>query len=168
MTVQLSATLDDFGIAEDFDSLAASAEDMTDLMGLIGSQLINGARERIGQTNVGPDGVAWPKSLRAKEVGGLTLHDSGRLLASIDSEAAADHVTTGSNLIYAGVHQEGAVIRPVNGKALAFTLANGDRAVVGSVTIPARPYLGISDEDRMSIEDVALVHFEALLGRGAE
>ncbi len=163
MAVQLSVTFEDLGLAAVFDHVAAGAEDMTDLMDSIGSVLINGAQERLGTTNVGPDGTAWPKSLRATLVGGPTLHDTGRLLRSITSEAAPDQVRVGSNLIYAGVHQAGAVIRPKNGKALFFTLANGDAALVGSVTIPARPYLGISEEDRATIEDVTLVHFEALL-----
>lgn len=162
--VQLAVSFADFSLPEGFDRAATAAGDMTDLMGSIGSVLINGARERIGVTNVSPDGVAWPKSMRAKEVGGPTLHDSGRLMASISSEAAPDHVKVGSNMIYAGVHQTGATITAKNGNALSFTLANGEQVVVGSVTIPARPYLGISEEERAQIEDVTLVHFNRLLG----
>lgn len=164
--VQLTASLADFGLPEGFDRAATAAGDMTDLMDSIGSVLINGARERIGVTNVSPDGVTWPKSLRAKEFGGPTLHDSGRLMASITSEAARDHVTVGSNMIYAGVHQGGATITAKNGKGLSFTLANGEQVLVGSVTIPARPYLGISEDERAQIEDVAIVHFNSLLGGG--
>lgn len=164
--VQLTASLADLGLSDGFDDVATAAGDMTDLMGKIGSVLINGARERIGITNVSPDGVAWPQSLRAKEDGGPTLHDTGLLMESINSESAPDHVKVGSNLIYAGVHQSGATITAKNGKGLSFTLANGEQVVVGSVTIPARPYLGISEEERAQIEDVTIAHFNSLLGGG--
>lgn len=182
--VQLTASLADLGLSDAFDDVATAAGDMTDLMDNIGSVLINGARERIGVTNVSPDGVAWPQSLRARGIGqaarpsddfvgpmpsgagGPTLRDSGGLMASITSEAAPDHVKVGSNLIYAGVHQTGATITAKNGKGLSFTLANGEQVVVGSVTIPARPYLGISEDERAQIEDVTIAHFNSLLGGG--
>lgn len=181
--VQFISDVSDFGLAERFDRLAAGAEDMTDLMDLIGSVLINGARERISDTNVSPDGVPWPPSLRVQvgaiaaaedgeEVdiakGGKTLHQSGALLNSITSAAAPQEVTVGSNLIYAGVHQAGATIKAKTAKGLHFTLANGESVMVGAVTIPARPYLGISDEERASIEDVTAVHFDELLGGGLQ
>lgn len=162
--VQFTADLADLGIAEGFDHMADAAEDMTDLMDLIGSVLINGAIERIASTNVAPDGTPWPKSFRATQDGGKTLHDSGLLMRSITSAAAPREVTVGSNLIYAGVHQTGATIRPVAAKALAFTLADGTQVVAGSVTIPARPYLGISEGEQATIQDVTVVHFDALLG----
>ena len=164
--VQLTASLADLGLSDGFDDVATAAGDMTDLMGKIGSVLINGAQERIGVTNVSPDGVAWPQSLRAKEDGGPTLHDTGQLHRSITSLAAPDHVTIGSAEDYAGVHQSGATIKAKNGKGLSFTLANGEQVVVGSVTIPARPYLGISEEERAQIEDVTIAHFNSLLGGG--
>jgi len=164
--VQISVSLQDLGIAEAFDRMAAGAEDMTDLMDRIGSVLINGTRDRIGTTNVDLDGTPWPQSLRVKEFGGKTLHLSGELLASVTSEAAPHEVTVGSNKIYAGVHQTGATITPKNGDALSFTLANGERVVAGSVTIPARPYLGISEAEGATIEDVTGIWFNDLLGIG--
>ena len=63
----------------------------------------------------------------------------------------------------AGIHQTGGVIRAKTAKGLAFTLANGESAVVGSVTIPARPYLGISEAEREEIEEVSLQHFADIL-----
>ena len=155
MAVSYKVDIADLGLSARFDQLAAQAEDMTDLMDNIGSVLINGARERISSSNVGPDGTPWPKSLRAELDGGKTLLLSAGLRDSITSEAARNEVTVGSNKIYAGVHQTGAVIRPINAEALSFTLADGSRVVAGAVEIPARPYLGISEAERDRIEDVA-------------
>ena len=162
--VQFRADFQDLGIAEGFTAIADGAADLTDLMDLIGSVLINGAIERISSSNVAPDGVPWPVSLRAKLDGGKTLHDSGLLMRSITSEPAPREVVVGSNMIYAGVHQAGATITAKTGKGLSFTLANGERAVVGSVTIPARPYLGISEAEQATIQDVAAIFFDDLLG----
>ncbi|MFE3838885.1 phage virion morphogenesis protein [Pseudogemmobacter sonorensis] len=166
--VQFRVDFQDLGIAEGFASIADGAEDLTDLMDMIGSVLINGAIDRISSTNVAPDGVPWPVSLRAKEDGGKTLHDSGLLMRSITSEAAPREVVVGSNLIYAGVHQTGATITAKTAKGLSFTLANGESVVVGSVTIPARPYLGISEAEKATIQDVAVVFFDDLLGGRAQ
>lgn len=160
--------LEDVGVAAGFDMAALAGEDLTPLMDKIGSALIAGAQERIGTTNVSPDGVDWPKSLRAKESGGLTLHDTGRLMRSITAEANDREVRVGSNLIYAGVHQAGATIRPVSGDLLSFTLANGTKVVCSHVTIPARPYLGISIAEGETITELVGKHFDNLLnGRAA-
>lgn len=162
--VQYHVDFKDLGIAEGFEAIADGAEDLTDLMDLIGSVLINGAVERISSTNVSPDGIPWPASFRATEDGGKTLHDSGLLMRSITSEAAPREVMIGSNLIYAGVHQAGATIKAKTAKGLSFTLANGESVVVGSVTIPARPYLGVSEGEQAAIQDVTVVFVDDLLG----
>ncbi len=53
----------------------------------------------------------------------------------------------GTNRAHARVHQFGATIEAKNGQALVFAL--GDRIVqVASVTVPARPFLGLSNADR--------------------
>lgn len=162
--VQYTVTLNDIGLASRFDAVAAGAEDMTELMDMIGSALINGARTRIAETNVDPDGVPWPKSFRVLSgQGGKTLHDTGMLLGSITEEPGPREVTVGSALIYAGVHQAGATIRPVNAGALYFTLADGTKVVAGEVTIPARPYLGISEGERETILDLTTGYFDDLL-----
>lgn len=178
MAVTLTVALDDVRAIHAFDDAAASAENMTEFMDAIGSVLIAGARERIGVTNISPDGVAWPESMRVRGMspdagnpglvgprrsGGRTLHDTGALMRSITAEAGPTEVRVGSNMIYAGVHQAGATIRPVSAKALSFTLPNGARVIAGEVTIPARPYLGISDDERESITDVSFTLFNELL-----
>lgn len=163
MAVSYKVRFEDAAPRAAMHRLAFAASDLTPLMDLIGTVLVNGAVERIGQTNVSPDGTPWPKSLRAQLEEGVTLHDSGQLMRSITHEAAPNQVVVGSNMIYAGIHQTGGVIRAKTAKGLAFTLANGESAVVGSVTIPARPYLGISEAEREEIEEVSLQHFADIL-----
>ena len=164
MAVTLRVELDDIAAASALDLVAHRGDDMTDLMDQIGIVLVAGAVERIGITNVTPDGVPWPQSLRAAEDGGPTLHDTGRLMRSVTHLAVPREVEIGSNLIYAGVHQTGATIRPKNGDALAFTLPNGSFVLAGEVTLPARPYLGISDEEADEIAGLTAAYFAAPLG----
>ncbi|MGR3479362.1 phage virion morphogenesis protein [Salipiger marinus] len=174
MAVSLKVRFEDAAPRAALARAAEGARDLTELMDQIGSVLVNGAVERIGQTNVAPSGTPWPKSLRAQLGGGEdgepgagnagpTLHDTGQLMRSITELPAPTQVTVGSNMIYAGVHQTGATIRPKTKKALSFTLANGDAVTVGSVTIPARPYLGISEEESADIEELSLQYFADLL-----
>lgn len=160
MAVTLNANLD---LAPFRDLLAAyrsKAGDLTPLMSQIGMLLETSTRDRIQDTNVAPDGAAWPKSFRAEQDGGKTLHDSGRLAASIVNEPGPNKVLVGSNVIYAGIHQTGGDIVPKNGDALAFGLPDGGYAVVGKVTIPARPYLGISEQDRGDILAATVTYFD--------
>lgn len=166
--VSYTIALDDIAVTDAFDRVAAAGADLFGLMDKVGRRLVAGARERIVQSNVTPAGVAWPKSLRATISGGPTLLQTSRLLDSIIASPEARQVTVGSNVIYAGVHQAGATIRPVNAKALSFALANGDSVTAGEVTIPARPYLGISEDEAADIGDITLAFFDGLLSRGGE
>ncbi|ALF02104.1 phage virion morphogenesis protein [Salipiger abyssi] len=167
MVVTLTVSFDDVAPRAALARADAGARDLTPLMDQIGTVLVNGAVERIGQTNVAPDGTPWPKSLRAQLEDGVTLHDSGQLMRSITEEAAPNQVTVGSNMIYAGIHQTGGTIVPREKGALTFTLANGETVTVGSVTIPARPYLGISEGEQADIEDLSVAYFTGLLDGGA-
>ena len=149
-TIQLD-TIDPLNALRDLD---VAAGDLSPLMDEIGAYLEQMARDRIEATNTAPDGTPWTPSGRVAEEGGKTLFASGRLAASLTHLAGRDQVQIGSNLIYAGVHQEGRTITPVTGDALHFVLPNGQHVTVGSVTIPARPYLGVSDEEELAIYDM--------------
>ena len=72
----------------------------------------------------------WKPSKRAMKEGGQTLADTGRLRNSIKSKAFTNRAEVGTNVIYAAIHQFG-------GKA-----GRGKK-----VTIPARPFLIVQDED---------------------
>lgn len=80
------------------------------------------------------------------------LHRTGRLRGSFEVRTTGPYeAQVGSDLIYAPVHEYGAVIRPVRRQYLRFTV--GGRVVFtrGPVTIPARPYVEptlLADGDR--------------------
>ena len=108
--------------------------------------------DQIGQTLVastiarfesgrGPDGAAWKPSRRALEEGGKTLVDKGLLRNSITHRAGARGVDVGTNVLYGAIHQFG-----------------GRAGRNRSAKIPARPYLGVDDEDARAIERIAEAH----------
>lgn len=122
------------------------------LMEVAGGVLENSVRDRF-RTGVGPGGVPWIPSRRAIEQGGSTLIDKGGLLNSITHVADDRRVEVGviaktESAKHAATHQFGATIRPVHANKLAFRAPDGHLVLVDSVTIPARPFLGIDEEDR--------------------
>ena len=54
----------------------------------------------------------------------------------------------GTNLPYAYIHQKGGIIRPKSKKSLKFKTPSGKFIAAKQVKIPARPYLGISEQDQ--------------------
>lgn len=102
-----------------------------------------------------PDGTAWAPSARATATGGKTLRDSNLLFQSLTYKAGHKEVEWGTNRIYAGIHQFGGDIVPKTKKALKFALHNGKVIVTRKVTIPARPFLGVSEEEGRRVEKIA-------------
>lgn len=143
----------------------AFAEDMTPATDQIGAAMVTSTQMRFEQ-QAGPGGSPWPPSLRARLEGGITLTDSGRLAQSITHQADAAGVEWGTDVLYAGIHQFGGTIVPKSAGALHFKLPGklGWR-FAGSVTIPARPFLGVDAEDEAEILDILA---EFARGFGAE
>lgn len=91
------------------------------------------------------------------------LQNSGRLKNSIDGQVIGNSVIVGSALKYARIHQFGGVITPKNGSCLCIPVGGGKVIKVKKVTIPARPYLVITDkENRLIISDVKKYYKESL------
>lgn len=88
---------------------------------------------------------------------------SGGLQGMITYEATTDEVAVGSKKPYAAIHQFGGTIRPKNGPHLIFRTVHG-LAFAKSVTIPARPYLGISAQDEDTILDAAETMWQRATG----
>ncbi|WP_374342582.1 phage virion morphogenesis protein [Azonexus sp.] len=112
----------------------------------------------------GPDGQRWKPSLRAQMAGGRTLTKDGHLGGSINSQSGHDFAEWGVNRIYAAIHQFGGEIRAKAGGALKFPLPNGGFAVVKAVRMPARPFLGVNDDDRDDILEVFERHIGSATG----
>jgi phage virion morphogenesis protein len=145
-----------------FKRLLERADDLTPLMERIGMAGEALTIERF-ETETAPDGASWLPSTRAKETGGSTLTDQGFLRQSITHRATATTAEVGTNLRYAGVHQEGATIR--GNPHLKFKLP-GDLGfrTVEEVVIPARPFLGSSAELEAEIVDLATEYLTELGG----
>lgn len=117
------------------------------LLAEIGEALVSGTMQRF-EDGVGPDGEPWEPSQRALATGGKTLVDTAQLRNSISAMATTDAVYVGSKVVYARIHQMG-----------------GKTGRGHAVTMPARPYLGVSKEDRQEIRDIVADFLRDMLGK---
>lgn len=113
-------------------------------------------QRRIEDEKTTPEGAAWPLTRDGRKALFVT---GTHLYRSIDHAASASEARWGTGWIGAKVHQFGAVIRPKDAKALSFTVG-GKRVVAKKVTIPARPYLGVSEQNARDLEAAAMAFIE--------
>lgn len=118
----------------------------------IGEYILNDTRDRF-ETGRGPDGVRWPKSGRVMQRGGQTLVHKRRLEGSLTFKALTNRVHVGTNDKRARIHQLGGKIKPKSKKYLRFKIGN-QWVTVRSVTIPARPYLGLNRRNNRQIANI--------------
>jgi phage gpG-like protein len=103
-----------------------------------------------------PDGRRWKSSKRAILEGGKTLVKTAQLRNSIHARSDASGFAVGTNAKHAATHQfgePGRIIRARRKKALRFQI--GDKWIMRKqvkVKIPARPFLGLSDEDMQEMK----------------
>lgn len=141
-----------------FKKLRLLMTDTTPVMRAIGVALVEEVHTRFERA-VDPQGNPWKPLLpdyAAMKRGPGILRESamrGGLMGSITFKANHESVEVGTNKIYAAVHQFGATIRPVHAPFLVFRLASGV-VHADSVTIPARPFLGIGPSDERAIFEV--------------
>lgn len=108
------------------------------LLEILGSEAESQTRRRLSEEKTDPDGQPWKPWSKAYEArrpakGGI-LDLDGELIDSIAYEVQDDAITLGSNLVYALVHQEGWKAK----------------------NIPARPYLGVSDENLEDLGELVI------------
>lgn len=136
--------------------------DRAGVLNAIGEGLRQSTVERF-TSEQGPDGAKWAPSIRASSTGGKTLTDKGMLKGSIRVQSDDSSVAVGTNDIRAATHQFGdtRTIRAKKKKYLTFQI-DGRWVRKASVTIhiPARPFLGISDEDQEEIRAIIEDAFE--------
>lgn len=120
------------------------------------------------RNETGPDGVKWKPSLRARITGGRTLTKDSHLVDSTSSNFGPESAEWGVNRVYAAIHQFGGKIEARNGGKLRFRLANGGFATVDSITMPARPFLGISPDDADDILDILQTRINACADGGVD
>lgn len=149
-------------------ALRARATDLAPAMADIAASVLRNTLSRFAMER-SPDGVPWVKSKRASDQGGRTLYLQGDLYRAIDQSSDATSasigvIPVGGVATYAAIHQFGGTIRPrpgADGAAPKRALKTpfGPRA---SVTMPARPYLGLGPEDVAAIDAILTDHLTRL------
>ena len=108
--------------------IGKTAKNLTPLHRHIGNILQNSIEESF-ESEASPFGKAWTPSKKAT---GKTLTDSGTLSSSFTVQASKEDVTVGTNLVYAAIHHFG-----------------GQAGRKRSVTLPARPFLPVSNSGEL-------------------
>jgi len=116
--------------------------DKRELMDSLGAEAVTQIQRRISDEKTSPDGVAWPSWSEAyaatRHAGHSLLQSENHLLQSMTHlvELTGKDVDVGSNLVYAAIQNFGG-------------------AEVGKPGLPAREFLGLSEENRMDLAMVA-------------
>lgn len=152
--VTLDVEIRDHGVDAAFTRLIGLMQNTSPVMSAIGTGLVSSTHRRfISQTS--PEGQPWAAhnpDYKATKRNSRILTESGRLRDSINDQAGNDWARVGTNVVYAAIHQLGGTIVPKAASHLVFRLASG-LVLAKSVTLPARPYLGISDDDEEMIAE---------------
>jgi phage virion morphogenesis protein len=123
--------------------LRESIENMQPIMREIGDELVTSTKLRIDRS-VSPDGTPFAPVIR----GGKPLRDTGaHIYNTLHSVASSSAVVVGVPYGWAIVHQQGATIRAKNVPFLRFQIRGKGWFSKKQVTIPARPWLGVSRDD---------------------
>jgi phage virion morphogenesis protein len=137
----ITIQINDAEVAAALGRAMGALADMTPVMQSIGEILVASTKARFAQ-GVAPDGTIWapntPVTLARKKGTKPLIGDQVLLSSQIFAEASANAVEVGSNRIQAAMMQFG-------GTTDQWPHLWGN--------IPARPFLGISDEDRGNILD---------------
>ncbi|WP_164273423.1 phage virion morphogenesis protein [Stenotrophomonas sp. B1-1] len=153
---RLDIVADEGQLGRQLQQLIERAGDLGDALGEIGEIVTASTQARFGQ-GVDPSGSPWAPlaaSTLAQKKGPGTLRESLHLQGSIRYQVEGEAVRIGTDVPYAAAHQFGTpawVIRPRNGKALAWPGAAHPVKQVNHPGLPARPFLGLSTEDEDNI-----------------
>lgn len=131
-----------------------SEVDKAGVMNAIAEGLRTSTMERF-RAEESPDGRKWKPSIRTE--GGKTLTKTAALKTSIKAQASGTGIAVGTNLVYAATHQFGdeRTIRAKNSKYLRFQIGSQWISVPSvRVSIPARPFLGVSADDEKEIQEI--------------
>lgn len=145
MSAAFSVSIDDSEVRAALKRGMAATGNLTPVMKAIGERLLRSTNENFSGESA-PDGTKWEQSSAAKAEGRKTLTKSSQLRNSIYYKAESDQVRIGSPKPYAAIHQLG-------GKA--------GRGL--KVKLPARPFIGVSAEDRIEIIEILNDHLRAAL-----
>ncbi|MXW30300.1 MAG: phage virion morphogenesis protein [Chloroflexi bacterium] len=159
--MRFNVDIDDAEVLDAFNRILRAGQDMGPVMRDVGESLVNSTRERFS-SQTAPDGSPWaPLSeatkQRKKRNRDKVLTEHGDLRRDISYRVGTDFVEVGSSRVYAGTHQFGAE------KGAYGEGANGTPTPWGD--IPARPFLGVSDDDGRAIEEIVIDHLADAIAR---
>ena len=152
MSVSISLEISNLEALNAFKSRIAKLVHLNEdeLLTVVGALGESQTRRRIETEKTAPDGSAWPKNSEGTSI----LRQTGQnLLDSIAFNVRGKTAEWGASWEFAHVHQNGAVILPKTKKALSFMIG-GKRISAKKVTIPARPFVGLSPANGNEIERV--------------
>jgi phage virion morphogenesis protein len=134
MAVNIQVKIEDEPLRVLLSALNKKMGNMTPVMKTIG-EIVRSSVIRNFEQERDPAGAKWKPSVRAMISGGKTLTDRAILRNSLNVRASSNKVSVGTNIVYAAIHQFG-------GKA-----GRGRK-----VSLPARPFLGVRDDDWTEIK----------------
>lgn len=115
--------------------LATKGEDLAPMLDELGQDEVARVMQRFEQSR-SPDGTAWQALKRPRPRGGdRPLQDTGVLMGSITAQAHGNILQIGTATDYAHYHQ------------------------FGTQHIPARPFLGVTDDLLASIKELTHAYF---------
>lgn len=144
-------------LQDNVETLTEKLGDLTPLMQAIGSLLEGSTRQRFTDKKA-PNGTSWANlmpSTQTQKGNNNILVAGDTLRESITNHADRYSVSVGTDMSYGVYHQFGTdpyTIRPKNKKALAF--GGGVYKQVQHTGLPARPFLGLSDDDKAEIYEL--------------
>ena len=143
---RIKIEVDDAEVRSALQRLAHAAANPAQALAEIGEELLKSTRARFS-SKTGPDGETWADNTEttiARKGRNNPLYASGMLQGQMRWQmAGGTAVEVGTNRIYGAVQQFG------NPNNRFYNTPSGRPA-----PIPARPYLGISSEDRAEILDI--------------
>ncbi|PTV94028.1 phage virion morphogenesis protein [Rhodobacter aestuarii] len=171
--ISIKVELQDLAARDTLRDLLTRMENPQPFYASVGERLLSSTRDRF-ETQTDPQGAPWvslaPRTIKQRQKRGqlpLTILRSNSkgmagssLAGSINYIASAEEVRIGSPKVYAAIHQLGGTIqkpessRYMVGRRFAKRSEEGGREVkikAHTITIPARPYIGISPEDEIGI-----------------
>jgi len=179
--MQIQIKIDASELNGAFAKLVDNLKNTEPIRNAIGEALLRSTRERMLSGGPAPDGEPWeplsPAYLLTKKGKG-TLMEKNRLFRSLAYLLIRDDgVAVGANTPYAKIHQEGGVIdmpfitrvqrfRKVGNQVRfakkTYKKASSKMVNIGpyKITIPARPYLGVSENDKKTIEQIVTEHIK--------
>lgn len=163
--------VDDASVRRALSTLSGRVGQLWPALKNIGEYMVRSTWERF-DAQKDPGGTPWAplkNTTLLRKRGSKILIETSRLRDSIVYKVSEREVAIGTNVVYAAIHQFGGKTKPttIRAKSKKALFWPGAAHPVSSVrhpgsTIPARPFLGISEEDR---QEIAAIFGDHLFGR---